>query len=461
MESLTNWHLGIIAIGAAVGLCLILLVVALAALFVLLAKARARVRQNEILHEKLQQNLRVESDFLRREILDSAIESRREAAAQQSQHSTQLTTFLRHNAETAKGQLDSFAKQLSELTALNENKFNNIKASIEQNLLSLRQNNDNKLDEMRKIVDEKLQSTLEQRLSASFKQVSERLEQVFKGLGEMQALAGSVGDLKRVLTNVKIRGTWGEIRLERILEQILTKDQYAANVCVNPNANERVEFAVCLPGNDEDGGKPVYLPIDSKFPQEDYMLLQQAQQNADAEGCAVAIRALRNGILNEAKNISGKYIVPPHTTDFAIMFLPTEGLYAEILNIPGLCEELQNKYRVVVAGPTTMAALLNSLQMGFRTLSIQKRSGEVWQVLGGVKSEFLKFYGILEKVEKNLATASKTVELARKKTGTINSRLRKVEIYPAADALSEALDMEDVLLPEVADDDFDDDVILP
>lgn len=454
MESLSNWHFLVIGVSVVVVICLLLLIVAVVVLVMLMLKVKAQAREKHVLLEKMQQNMRAETDFLRREILGSATENRKESAALQGHYSTQLTTFLRHNAETAKGQLDSFAKQLNELTALNQNKFDNIKVSIEQNLTSMRQNNDNKLDEMRKIVDEKLQATLEQRLSASFQQVSERLEQVFKGLGEMQVLAGSVGDLKRLLSNVKTRGTWGEIRLGHILEQILTKEQYQTNVCVKANTNERVEFAICLPGNDEDGGKPVYLPIDSKFPQEDYLLLQQAQQNADAEAVAAATRGLRATIINEAKNISGKYIAPPNTTDFAIMFLPTESLYAEILNIPGVCEDLQTKYRVVVAGPTTMAALLNSLQMGFRTLSIQKRSGEVWQVLGGVKAEFLKFYGILEKVEKNLATASKTVELARKKTGTINTKLRKVEELPMSGIFDDALSLEDAFTgDDIADDD--------
>lgn len=456
MESFTNWHFLTIGISVVGLLCLILLLAVCGILIWLVAKMKAQAKEKDALLEKLQQNMRNETDFLRREIIGAATENRKETAALQGYHSKQMTDFLRHSAESSKGQLDSFARQLGELTVLNQNKFDNIKVSIEQSLTNMRENNDNKLDEMRKIVDEKLQSTLEQRLSASFRQVSERLEQVFKGLGEMQVLAGSVGDLKRLLSNVKTRGTWGEIRLGHILEQILTKDQYEANVCVKPNTAERVEFAVCLPGNN-DGGKPVYLPIDSKFPQEDYLALQQAQQNADAEAVAAATRALRATVLNEAKNISGKYIAPPDTTDFAIMFLPTEGLYAEILNIPGVCEDLQNKYRIVVAGPTTMAALLNSLQMGFRTLSIQKRSSEVWQVLGGVKSEFLKFYGILEKVEKNLATASKTVEMARKKTGTINIRLRKVEELPVSGVFDDSLKLEEYLDEETPEDDEDSD----
>lgn len=453
MESFANGHFWVIGIGVVAAISLLLLLLACGALLWLMGKVRSQAREKTTLLEKLQLNMRNETDVLRREIQGSAMENRKETAVLQGYHSKQLTDFLRHSAETSKGQLDSFARQLSELTTLNQTKFDNIKLSLEQSLTSMRQNNDNKLDEMRKIVDEKLQATLEQRLAASFKQVSERLEQVFKGLGEMQALAGNVGDLKRLLSNVKTRGTWGEIRLGHILEQILTKDQYATNVCVKPNSAERVEFVICLPGNAEDNGKPVYLPIDSKFPQEDYLLLQQAQQRADAEAVAAATRALRATILNEAKNISGKYIVPPNTTDFAIMFLPTESLYAEILNIPGVCEDLQNKYRIVVAGPTTMAALLNSLQMGFRTLSIQKRSSEVWQVLAGVKAEFLKFYGILEKVEKNLAAASKTVELARKKTGTINIKLRKVEEVPMAGLFDEALPLEEALDDDSPDDD--------
>ena len=441
MESFTHWHflaIGMSAVGVA---CLVLIVVLLVKLWNTGLRCREAVKERELLCEVLRQNMRAESDLLRREITGTATEGRKEAAMLQNHFSTQLTTFLNHNAEHAKGQLDSFAKQLGELTALNELKFNNIKVSIEQSLTNMRQNNDNKLDEMRKIVDEKLQSTLDQRLSASFKQVSERLEQVFKGLGEMQVLAGSVGDLKRILTNVKTRGTWGEIRLGHILEQILTKDQYETNVCVKPNTGERVEFAVKLPGNEEDN-VPVFLPIDSKFPQEDYMALQNAQQNADAEGCAMAAKSLKATILNEAKNISGKYIAPPHTTDFAIMFLPTEGLYAEILNIPGVCDDLQNKYRVIIAGPTTMAALLNSLQMGFRTLSIQKRSGEVWQLLSKVQSEFGKFADILTKLEKNLSTATNTLADAKRKSGTISRSLRKAEALPDNGVFEDAFDIE-------------------
>lgn len=443
MESLTNWHFLIIGMSAAGVLCLLVCVILLVKLWSVGVKCREAVKEREVLLEVLRQNLRTESDLLRREIVGTATDGRKEAAVLQNHFSTQLMTFLNLNAEHAKGQLDSFAKQLSELTAFNELKFNNIKASIEQNLTNMRQNNDNKLDEMRRIVDEKLQSTLDQRLSASFKQVSERLEQVFKGLGEMQVLAGSVGDLKRILTNVKTRGTWGEIRLGHILEQILTKDQYETNACVKLNTSERVEFAIKLPGNEEDN-VPVLLPIDSKFPQEDYMTLQNAQQNADTEGCAAAMKSLKATILNEAKNISSKYIAPPRTTDFAIMFLPTEGLYAEILNIPGVCDDLQNKYRVIIAGPTTMAALLNSLQMGFRTLNIQKRSGEVWQLLSKVQSEFGKFSDILMKLEKNLSTATNTLADARRKTGTISRSLRRAETLPGVGEFEGAFELEHV-----------------
>jgi DNA recombination protein RmuC len=285
---------------------------------------------------------------------------------------------------------------------------------------------------MRRTVDEKLQGTLEKRLGESFKQVSERLEQVHKGLGEMQSLAAGVGDLKRVMTNVKTRGTWGEFQLGAILEQILAPEQYDANVATKTGSGERVEFAVRLPGPNEDSSTVVYLPIDAKFPAEDYPRLLDAQEAADPDALGAAAKGLETAIRGSARDICEKYISPPATTDFAVMFLPTEGLYAEVIRRTGLVEWCQRDCRVVIAGPTTLAALLNSLQMGFRTLAIQKRSSEVWELLGAVKTEFGKFGDVLGKVKKKLDEASKTVEQAETRTRVMNRALRSVEALPAA-----------------------------
>jgi DNA recombination protein RmuC len=287
---------------------------------------------------------------------------------------------------------------------------------------------------MRAVVDEKLQSTLEKRLADSFKQVSERLEQVYKGLGEMRSLATGVGDLKKVLTNVKTRGTWGEIRLSHILEQILTPDQYEVNVVTKKGSSERVEFAIKLPGQGLQKEKIVWLPIDSKFPQEDYQRLLDAQEAADKVLAQKSIKNLETRVKAEAKAIREKYIDPPHTTDFGIMFLPVEGLYAEVLRRPGLCDNLQRDYRIVVTGPTTLAALLNSLQMGFRTLAIEKRSSEVWELLGAVKTQFSKFGAVLAKTKKKLQEASNTIDKAEIRTRVIERKLSKVQELPQTDS---------------------------
>jgi DNA recombination protein RmuC len=298
-------------------------------------------------------------------------------------------------------------------------------------------------------VDDKLQGTLEKRLGESFKQVSERLEQVYRGLGEMQALASGVGDLKRVLTNVKTRGIWGEIALGNLLEQILSPDQFGVNVATRPGSNERVEYAVKLPGRGDDES-PVWLPIDAKFPKEDYERLLEAADAGDADGVARASQQLEARIKAAARDIHDKYVGPPATTDFALMFLPTEGLYAEVLRRPGLLEALQREFRVVVTGPTTIAAILNSLQMGFRTLAIEQRSSEVWKLLGAVRTEFGKFGDTLDKVKKKLDAASTEIDTAARKTRTITRRLRAVEELPPGDAQA-------VLeLPEAATEDTDD-----
>jgi DNA recombination protein RmuC len=320
------------------------------------------------------------------------------------------------------------------MTRLNGEKLEKMRRTVDSQLGVLREDNSKKLEQMRQTVDEKLQSTLEKRLGESFKQVSERLEQVYKGLGEMQTLATGVGDLKKVLTNVKSRGTWGEIQLGNILEQILTPDQYDTNVATRKNSSERVEFAIRLPGQSTDRESVIWMPIDSKFPQEDYQRLIDAQEAADKDLADKSIRSLETRIKTEAKNIKEKYIDPPYTTDFGIMFLPVEGLYAEVLRRPGLCDTLQRDHRVVVTGPTTLAALLNSLQMGFRTLAIEKRSSDVWEVLGLVKTEFGKFGDVLAKTKKKLQEASNTIDSAEVRSRAIERKLRKVQEVPQDDA---------------------------
>ena len=327
-------------------------------------------------------------------------------------------------------QLDSFGKQLLGMTRLNEEKLEAMRRNIDGQLQTLREENARKLEQMRATVDEKLQSTLEKRLGESFRQVSDRLEQVYKGLGEMRSLAAGVGDLKKVLTNVKTRGTWGEIRLGSILEQILTPEQYDVNIATKKGSSEHVEFAVRLPGQGKNKTKVVWMPIDSKFPQEDYQRLLDAQQAADKDLAEKSVKALAIRIKAEAKFIREKYIDPPHTTDFGIMFLPVEGLYAEVLRQPGLCDFLQREYRIVVTGPTTLAALLNSLQMGFRTLAIEKRSSEVWELLGSVKTEFGRFGDVLAKTKKKLQEASSSIDKAEVRTRAIERKLRKVEEVP-------------------------------
>ena len=333
-------------------------------------------------------------------------------------------------------QLEAFAQQLARLTQSNEQRFEQLRQSVEARLGAIQADNANKLEEMRKTVDEKLHATLEQRLGDSFKLVSERLEQVHKGLGEMQTLAAGVGDLKKVLTNVKTRGTWGEVQLEALLDQVLTAEQYEKNVATRPGSGERVEFAIRLPGQGDgtSDSRPVWLPIDAKFPVEDYQRLVEAQDRADPIAVEMAAKALEMRLRDEAKKIRDKYVEPPHTTDFAILYLPTEGLYAEALRRPGLAEALQRDCRVSLSGPTTLAALLNSLQMGFRTLAIEKRSSEVWAVLGAVKTEFGKFGEALESTRKKLEQATKSIESAGVRTRQIERKLKGVEALPVIEA---------------------------
>jgi len=308
-----------------------------------------------------------------------------------------------------------------------------VRQTLEAQLAQLQQSNAAKLDEMRATVDEKLQATLHARLGESFKQVAERLEQVHKGLGEMQTLAAGVGDLKHLLTNVKTRGLFGEAQLAALLEQVFVPDQYAAQVSTRPGSKNLVDFAIRLPGKSDDG-TPLWLPIDAKFPNEDYERLLDAQQRADGAGAEAAAKALEARIRLEAKSIAEKYVEPPHTTDFAILFLPTEGLYAEVLRRPGLMDVLQREHRVTLAGPTTLLAMLSSLQMGFRTLALEKRSSEVWQVLGAVKTEFGKFGDVLSKVREQTQTVLNTLDRAQTRSNVMSRALRQVEALPEAQA---------------------------
>jgi DNA recombination protein RmuC len=308
-----------------------------------------------------------------------------------------------------------------------------LRDTVEKRLAEIAAGNEKKLEEMRVTVDEKLHATLEHRLGESFKLVSERLEQVHKGLGEMQSLAIGVGDLKRVLTNVKTRGTWGEVQLGSLLEQVLVPEQYERNVATIPGSREYVEFAIKFPGRDESGA-PLWLPVDAKFPLEDYQRLQEAQERADVEGIEAAGRALEVRLRTEAKAMREKYIAPPHTTDFGLLYLPTEGLYAEVLRRPGLVEALQRDHRVTVAGPTTLLAMLNSFQMGFRTLAIEQRSSEVWELLGAVKNEFGKFGQVLAKTRQQLQTVANTIVEAETRTRQMERKLKQVEALPEPQA---------------------------
>lgn len=340
--------------------------------------------------------------------------------------------------------------QMTNLTALNETKLENIRKTVEDKLTFLQKDNSDKLEKMRITVDEKLHNTLEKRLGESFKLVNDRLESVYKGLGEMQTLAQGVGDLKKVFTNVKSRGYWGEIQLSNILEQFLNNEQYLTNVKIKAKSNDFVEFCIKLPG--KNGEDYVMLPIDSKFPVEDYSKLVEAEDLGDVSLITESRKKLENSIKLCAKAIYEKYIDPPYTTDFGIMFLPTESLYCEVVRNSALCEVLSQKYRVVVTGPTTFVAIINSLQMGFKTLAIEKRSSEVWELLGVVKSEFGKFGDLLEKTNKKLQEISSTMTLASRKTRTIENKLKNVEALPVSNE-KEFYALSDGIIDEVADND--------
>lgn len=356
-----------------------------------------------------------------------------------------LTQIQAESSKTARQGREEMNLALKSLSDSLVSKFDKMTSVLEQRLTAIQEDNSKKLEQMRATVDEKLHATLEKRLGESFKLVSERLELVHKGLGEMQTLASGVGDLKRVLANVKVRGTWGEVQLGNLLEQILTLDQYAKNIVTKKGEKESVEFAIKLPGpgRDPDGKGTVWLPIDAKFPLEDYQQLMEAQDQANLERSEIFSKQLETKIKAEAKDICEKYLDPPNTTDFGILFLPIEGLYAEVLRRPGLVEVLQRKFRVTVAGPTTLSAILNSLQMGFKTLAVEKRSSEVWAILGAVKTEFGRFGDILDKTQKKLQEATHTIEDASRKSRTIVRELGKVQELPASETAAMLEEPED------------------
>ncbi|WP_138514989.1 DNA recombination protein RmuC [Rhodoferax bucti] len=409
--------------------------------------AQQEAPRQELLARLQSSSERVERE-LRREVQESARSGRQELAQnlatfQQSlvqqtaeatrTQNTQIDAFGQQLALLQKTLSDTLANQLSALSESNDRRMAEVRQTLEAQLAQLQTTNSAKLDEMRATVDEKLQTTLQARLGESFKQVAERLEQVHKGLGEMQSLAQGVGDLKHLLTNVKTRGMFGEAQLASLLEQVFVPDQYATQVATRPGSKNVVDFAIKLPGK-SDNGEPLWLPIDAKFPNEDYERLLDAQGRADAAAAEAAGKALEMRIRLEAKSISEKYVEPPYTTDFAILFLPTEGLYAEVLRRPGLMEALQREHRITLAGPTTLLAMLSSLQMGFRTLALEKRSSEVWQVLGAVKTEFSKFGDVLAKVKSQTETVLKTLDSAEVRSRAMGRALKKVEALPDTQA---------------------------
>ena len=382
-------------------------------------------QQVQGLVHSLGQNQTTAADSLRQLVdahMQRQLQEARHSRQELQQHFTQLQQAL--------------GQQLQRLNQDSHQSAEQLRGTLNERLATIQADNAAKLEEMRRTVDEKLHATLEQRLGESFKLVSDRLEQVHKGLGEMQSLASSVGDLKRVMTNVKTRGTWGEVQLGAIIDNVLTPDQYAKNVKTVPDSNELVEFAIRLPGRD--GAQPVWLPIDAKYPVEHYQRLQNAMDEADKAGMAAAGQALESSIRGEARKIAAKYVAPPHTTDFAIMYLPTEGLFAEVMRRPGLVEAVQNECRVVITGPANLAAMLNSLQMGFKTLAIEQRSSEVWGVLGQVKTEFAKFGEVVEATRKSIDAAAKKFEQVDVRTRAIQRKLRDVQELPDAAALAGA-----------------------
>ena len=424
-----------------------LLGVALAALFLMSRQLKTQADEVNAMTQ-LSASVQAANERLERELRNAINESARGGRQELIQTlGTFQQSLVQQSAETTRtqnSQMDAFAQQLSllqktlsdtltlqvqQLSEANARRLTEMRGTLETQLAQLQQNNAAKLDEMRQTVDEKLQTTLQARLGESFKQVADRLEQVHKGLGEMNTLAQGVGDLKHLLTNVKTRGMFGEAQLASLLEQVMAPDQYAAQHATRPGSKNRVDFAIKLPGRSDDG-QPVWLPIDAKFPNEDYERLLEAQSKADAIQAELCSKALEARVRLKAKSITEKYVEPPYTTDFAILFLPTEGLYAEVLRRPGLIESLQRDYRVTLAGPTTLMAMLNSLQMGFRTLALEKRSSEVWQVLGAVKTEFGKFGDVLARVKEQTQSVLNTLDKAQTRSNVMHRALRQVEALP-------------------------------
>ena len=427
-------------------IALVLLVLNLIVLVALWLR-KPHTAAQEVIGAVNQSNERLERE-LRRELLETGRTARQEQAQTMNSFQAGLVQHAAESARTQAQQLlgvqtglvamqkqvtDTLIEQLTALSEANSRRLSEMRGTLQEQMAQLQTSNSAKLDEMRQTVDEKLQSTLQARLGESFKQVADRLEMVHKGLGEMQTLAQGVGDLKHLLTNVKVRGTFGEAQLGALLEQVFTPDQYGVQVQIHPASRHAVDFAIRLPGKSDDGA-PLWLPVDAKFPNEDYERLLTAQRNADAEGAELAARQLEARIRLDAKSIAERYIAPPHTTDFAIMFLPTDGLYAEVLRRPGLMEGLQRDYRISLAGPTTLLVMLNAMQMGFRTLALEKRSSEVWQVLGAVKTEFGKFGDVLAKVKKQTQTVLSSLDQAEVRNRAMQRALRGAEALPGHDA---------------------------
>jgi DNA recombination protein RmuC len=441
------------------------------ALVLWLALRRTQIPDPEPALQALAASNRFEAERLQRELHEAARGTRQELAGTLTLFQQTLLAQSGDVARTQNEQIDSFrqqlaamqahtqaalrnvsetlAAQLQRLAEANERRMNDVRQAVDSRLVALQEGNEKKLDQMRATVDEKLHATLEQRLGESFRLVAERLEQVHKGLGEMQVLARDVGSLNRVLTNVKTRGVFGEVQLAALLEQVFTPDQFSRNVATVPGSNERVEFAIRLPGQrrgepyGDNDGPPLWLPIDAKFPREDYERLLDAHERADPAAAEAAAKALETRLKLEAQKIRDKYVSPPHTTDFAILFLPTEGLYAEALRRPGLVEGLQRDCKIMLAGPTTLLATLNSLQMGFRTIALERRSAEVWEVLGAVKTEFGKFGDVLAKTKKKLEEASNTIDAAEVRTRAMQRQLRAVEALPEVRTLQLFPEQED------------------
>lgn len=403
---------------------------------------------SQTLRQELSASIAQGNERLERELRRELAETTRHARQEQAQaFSTFQVGLVQHGAESARTQAqqlqglqaglvqmqkqvsDTLSQQLAALSEANARRLGEMRATLQEQMAQLQQSNSAKLDEMRHTVDEKLQATLQTRLGESFKQVADRLEMVHRGLGEMQTLAQGVGDLKHLLSNVKVRGLFGEAQLGALLEHVFTPDQYAEQVQVHPQSRHAVDFAIRLPGKGDDGA-PLWLPIDAKFPNEDYERLLAAQQRADAAQAEQAARQLEARIRLEAKSINERYVAPPHTTDFAILFLPTEGLYAEVLRRPGLMESIQREHRVALAGPTTLLVMLNALQMGFRTLALEQRSSEVWQVLGAVKTEFGKFGHVLGKIRSQTQTVLRTLDQADVRNRAMQRALRSAEALP-------------------------------